>query len=145
MGELTLYFDRCFGSRFPKAVESLRPPFQVRSHFGMRFIDTTPDDVWLRQVGANGWIVLSHDARFHLDSAALEAIKQFRIGCFYLWGAQVPVWNKVGFLTAVFPKIKKIVASEKPPYIYRASQTTRLYLVRHWDGRPEPKKYKRAG
>ena len=105
----------------------------------MKFKDNVPDDEWLRIVGANGWTVLSHDSRFHMDSAALEAIHQFKIRCFYLWGGSLPVWDKVGFLTVMYPKIRKVVTSERAPYIYRAAQTRRLQLVRHWDGRAETK------
>lgn len=144
MGQLTIYFDRCFGRRLPEQVERLKPPFIVRSHFGEKFKAETPDDEWLRIVGAQNWIVLSHDARFHLDGAALEAIKQFKIGCFYLWGAQVPVWHKVGLLTSAYNKISKIAASERKPYIYRVAQNGRFFLVRHWDGRKEPKKHVKA-
>jgi hypothetical protein len=122
-------------------VERMRPPFTVKSHYGEKFKAETPDDEWLKVVGANEWTVLSHDARFHLDSAALEAIRQFRIGCFYIWGAQLPVWDKVALLTTVYPKIKNVVSSEKRPFIYRAAANGRLFLVRHWDGRKEPKKY----
>src|ERR1700690_389518 len=99
----------------------MRPPFEVKSHYGEKFKPETPDDEWLRIVGANGWVVMSHDVRFHLDSEVIEAIKQFKIACFYLWGGQVPVWDKVGLLTTIYPKVNKIVGSEKRPYIYRAA------------------------
>jgi hypothetical protein len=122
----------------------MKPPFVVKSHFGEKFKDEMPDDEWLKIVGARGWTVLSHDARFHLDSAALTAIKQFKVGCFYLWGGQVPVWDKVGLLTTIFPKIKKISSSEKRPYIYRAGANGRIHVVRHWDGRQEPRRHTRA-
>lgn len=122
----------------------MKPPFKVECHYRMKFKDNTPDDEWLSIVGTKGWAVLSHDARFHRDSSALEAIKQFKIACFYIWGGQVPIWDKVRVLTATYPKIKHVVNSERPPYIYRANQKARLYLVRHWDGRKEPKHHVRA-
>lgn len=122
----------------------MRPPFAVESHYKQGFADEMPDDEWLTIVGKKGWIVLSHDAKFHREAPALEAIRQHKVACFYLWGAQVPVWNKVGHLTAVYPKIRNVTNREKRPYIYRATENNRLLLVRHWDGRKEPKKYVNA-
>jgi len=144
VGSLTLYFDRCFGRHFPEEVERMKPPFNVESHYKQKFRDEMPDDEWLAIVGRKKWIVLSHDAKFHKESAQLEAIKQHKIGCFYLWGAQVPTWYKIAHLSAIFSKIKKIADSKARPYIYRANQQNRLHLVRHWDGRTEAKKHIRA-
>ena len=122
----------------------MNPPFTVESHYKQGFKDETPDDEWLAFAGRRGWIVLSHDAKFHKESPALAAVIQHKVGCFYLWGGQVPVWYKIGHLTAVFPKIKKIVNSEKRPYIYQSNSGGRVLLVRHWDGRKEPAKHVRA-
>jgi hypothetical protein len=78
-------------------VEQMKPPFKVESHYKPKLRDDTPDDEWLSLVGENGWTVISHDCRFHKESPALEAIKQFKIKCFYLWGAQVPVWTRLAY------------------------------------------------
>lgn len=139
MVSLTLYFDRCFGRSFPQELERMKPPFSVQSHFKEQFADEMDDDEWLAIVGRKRWVVLSHDAKFHKLPAELEAVKQHKISCFYLWGAQMPTWYKIAHLSAVFPKISKIVNSERRPYIYRTNQQNRVILVRHWDGRKEPK------
>ncbi|MCP8939496.1 hypothetical protein NK718_13300 [Alsobacter sp. SYSU M60028] len=117
----------------------MKPPFKVESHYKERFSENMADDEWLALVGRRGWIVLSHDAKFHKLPAELEAVKQHRIGCFYLWGAQMPTWYKIAHLAAIFPKISKIANRERRPYIYRANQQNRIFLVRHWDGRQEAK------
>ena len=133
MGELTLYFDRCFGKRLPKIVESAKPPFIVKSHFGEKFKDNTPDDESLRIVGARGWIVLSYDARFHLDTPALAAIEHFRIGCFYLWGGQMPIWNKLSELTRAYPKMAARIRGKQKPFIFQVGYHGRIKQVRSWD------------
>lgn len=98
-----------------------------------------PDDEWLAIIGRKGWIVISHDGKWHREEAPLAAIKQHKIPCFYLWGAQIPIWEKISLLSKVYPKIRKTVASEKKPFIYRFNQHGRQCLIRHWDGRDEPK------
>ena len=55
------------------------------------FTQTTPDDEWLAKVGAERWIVFSHDRKFHKRLPQRTAIKQHKVGCFYLWGANVEI------------------------------------------------------
>ncbi|MBV9518288.1 MAG: hypothetical protein JO068_09215 [Hyphomicrobiales bacterium] len=67
MASLTFYFDRCFGTRLPDAIRRARPPFNVEFHHNPRnrFPHETPDDQWLEMAGKSGWIVFSHDRKFH--------------------------------------------------------------------------------
>jgi hypothetical protein len=144
VGQLTLYFDRCFGKRLPQVVESAKPPFSVKSHFGEGFKHNAPDDEWLKIVGARGWIVLSYDARFHLDTPALAAIEQFKIGCFYLWGGQLPIWDKLGVLTRAFPKIRDKVNGRPKPFIFQVGAHGRVRTVKCWDEKRKVKAAKAA-
>jgi PIN like domain len=84
-------------------VVRLDPPFEVKHHRGEGFAPDMPDDEWLAIVGAKKWIVISHDAKWHREEGPLMAIQQHRISCFYLWGAQMPMWNKTALLAKVFP------------------------------------------
>jgi hypothetical protein len=85
---LTFYFDRNFGKRFPEAIRTVRPPFAVEYHDDPRgkfkFSQDATDDEWLAKVAAEGWIVFSHDRKFHTILAECSAIKQYKAGCFYL-------------------------------------------------------------
>ncbi|MBV9629077.1 MAG: hypothetical protein JO230_13345 [Xanthobacteraceae bacterium] len=51
------------------AIRMARPPFAVEYHHDpkckFKFKDNTPDDEWLSKVAAEGWIVFSHDRKFH--------------------------------------------------------------------------------
>ena len=62
----------------------LNCPFEVKFHQGEGFKHNTEDDVWLHAVGPKKWVVLSFDAKWQDESAAAEAIKQHKLGCFYL-------------------------------------------------------------
>lgn len=56
MGQLTFYFDRCFGKRFPQALALAKPPFSVEYHHSKsnNFRQEMDDDAWLDIVGAKG-------------------------------------------------------------------------------------------
>lgn len=76
------------------------------------------DDEWLTIVGAKGWIVFSHDRKFHSDAPCVMAIKQHAIGCFYLTGGDFPLWDKFRIFAKNYKRIEEIVADRRRPFIY---------------------------
>jgi hypothetical protein len=96
--------------------------YHLDSKNKFKFKDDTSDDEWLAKVGAEGWIVFSHDRKFHKELPAIAAIKQHRIGCFYLWGAQMPIWDKLVCFARGSAMIRKTAAQVKKPFISLVSQ-----------------------
>lgn len=129
MESLTLYFDRNFGRDLPEALRILRTPFNVECHWSMRFRDNMPDDEWLHVIGPKRWIVCSHDKKWQEESPAVEAIKQHKIGCFYLYGANSLNFFKVGSLSYNFLKVQHILGSQRRPFIYLIDKRNRLRQV----------------
>jgi hypothetical protein len=95
----------------------------------MRFKDDMQDDEWLSIVGPKGWIVCSHDKKWHDESLAVAAIKQHKIGCFYLCGANSKNFFKVGILAYNFPKLRSVLGKEKPPFIYTIDKRNRIRKI----------------
>jgi hypothetical protein len=126
VGELTFYFDRCFGRRFPEALKRVRPPFIVEYHNGMKFKHDMPDDEWLSIVGDKGWVVFSHDKKFHRLTVEAAAIRQFNIACFYIYGASSSLWYKLFYFVRGYEKIMKIIRNEEKPFIYDLGLSGRL-------------------
>lgn len=126
MEALTLFFDRCMGKQLPEALRSVRCPFEVRDRGGEGFRHNMPDDEWLHQVGPKKWLVVSHDAKWQDESPAAAAIKQHKIGCFYLYGANSLAFFKLGGLAHNYNKIVKVVGTEKRPFIYRITSRNSL-------------------
>jgi hypothetical protein len=85
---MVLFFDRSVGKTIPEMLIALKIPIQVEYH-QKHFIPDEEDDVWLPIIGNNGWVVIGHD-QYHRKENELMAIKQYDIGCFYLWGAEHP-------------------------------------------------------
>ena len=129
MEALTLYFDRCVGKRVPEALSKLTCPFNVRWHQGERFPQGMSDDDWLHLIGTKGWIVISHDSKWHTEAAAIEAINQHKVKCFYLYGAQSQMFFKVKALAQNWEKITAKIKGEKGPFIYRISRSNRLSRI----------------
>jgi len=81
-------------------------------------LQETPDDEWLAKVGAEGWTVFSHDRKFHTILPECSAIKQYKIGCFYLWGANAPVWDKMRCFMGACNGILDRANVAQRPFIY---------------------------
>jgi PIN like domain len=131
VGALTFYFDRCFGKRLPEALWKAKPPFSVEYHHSkkLKFAQNITDDEWLHIVGAKGWVVFSHDRKFHDDSPSIAAIKQHKIGCFYLWGSNSETWDKLRHFTHSYDRIADIVAKKPRPFIFHVAYNCHMKEV----------------
>lgn len=130
MESLTFFFDRNFGRGFPKALRILNCPFIVKDHWELKFPDNMPDDEWLEVAGKNKWVVFSHDAKWHRESANAAAIEAHKVGCFYLYGASLPNFYKMRSFAHNFDKIMEICKGERGPYIYQVTSANRLRKIR---------------
>jgi hypothetical protein len=72
----------------------------------------------LTKVAAAGWIVFSHDRKFHTLLPEAAAIKQYGAGCFYLPGASSPTWDKVQYFMRSHEGIKRRIANTPRPFIF---------------------------
>ncbi len=88
-----------------------------------------PDDNWLKVVGEKGWVVFSHDRRFHEESASAAAIKYHNIGCFYLAGATYDTWTKLELFMKAHHKIIDAAKSTKRPYVFQLTALNHLEKV----------------
>ena len=129
MGKLTFYFDRNFGTRLPKALAWVKPPVKIEWHQNQRFPQEMPDDEWLEIVGKRGWVVFSHDRKFHSEATEIAAIQQHSVGCFYLPGASESTWRKLSIFVRAFGRIFEITKSQSPPYVYDVRLNGRIKKV----------------
>jgi hypothetical protein len=107
----------------PEAIRAAKPlDFSVEYHHDpknkFRFGQATPDDEWISKVAAAGWIIFSHDRKFHTLLPEAAAIKQYSAGCFYLPGASSPTWDKMHYFMRSYDGIKSRVSQTKKPYIF---------------------------
>jgi hypothetical protein len=72
-------------------------------------------------VAAEGWIVFSHDRKFHTLLPEISAIKQYNAGCFYLPGANSPTWDKVRHFARAYEGIVNRINVAAKPFIFELS------------------------
>ena len=128
---MTFYFDRNFGKRFPQAERIARPPrVTVEFHHDRKnkfhFNEKTQDDEWIAKVAAEGWIIFSHDRKWHDELPVISAIKQYNAACFYLWGADASTWDKLEAFIFGFERIVERVEHRAKPYIFNVGRQGQL-------------------
>jgi hypothetical protein len=128
---MILFFDRSVGTVVPRILlwKSLRFPIQVEYHQQYFSMDEE-DDVWLNQVGQWGWTVIGHDSSYHKRPSELSAIKQYKIGCFYLWGSEAVRWEKLRCFARSYDRIIQAEASTPKPFIYRVTHWGALHPIK---------------
>ena len=127
---MTLFFDRSVGTGLPRALKQLkRLPFEVKYHQEYFAIDAY-DDVWLPQVGLWDWFVVGQDYRYHAKPAELFAIKQYGLGCFYLWGSEAPQWDSLRVFAKAYDRMMAVALTVERPFLYVVNHQGR---VRPWD------------
>jgi hypothetical protein len=121
MKSLTFFFDRTFGKRLPKALESMGPPVEIKYLQRVGFRADTPDDEWLSYAGQQGWIVLSEDRKWHDNAVETAAIVQNNVGAFYLPGAQRNRWFNLCFFVKRHQRLIRLAETTGRPFVYDVS------------------------
>ena len=124
-----LFFDRDIGTAPPLAMVVLSVPGLSLEFHENYFPPDAKDADWMAIVGGWGWYVIGHDSRHHLVSDELDAIRQYRMGCFYLWGSQALRWEKARCLLNAYEGIQDAIANTPRPFIYRILKSGELQAV----------------
>lgn len=124
---MILFFDRDTGIRLPKALRMLK--LSVCYH-QEHFAKNEPDDKWMPVVAQNQWILLGHDSKHHLRPNELYAVKQYKLGCFYLWGGNASRWEKMRCFARAYDRIMRAIEITKRPFIYRVDKRGLLTSVK---------------
>ena len=114
---MTFFFDRTFGVKFPQALQLLSLPVGIEYHQA-HFEQAAPDDYWLPIVGTYGWIVVSQDYSYHEKETELAAIKQYNMGCFYLWGSEAGKWEIMRVFAKAFDKMVNKADVGLRPFVF---------------------------
>ena len=111
--------------------EYLQPPEMEIEYHQEHFSIDAADDDWLPEVGRAGWFVIGQDHNYHNNSPELAAIMTYRIGAFYLWGAEAHRWETMRVLARAYERILHAAAVTDRPFVFRVQKSgglTEVYI-----------------
>ena len=120
---MTFFFDRSIGVGIPRSLTKIKKlPFSVTCHQDY-FDQEAFDDTWLPEVGIRDWFVIGQDYRYHAKPNELFAIKQYRVGCFYLWGSEAPQWVSLRVFAKAYDRMVSVALTIPRPFLYVVNHT----------------------
>lgn len=92
-------------------------------HLKEFFADDTDDTVWLARIGEEGWCLITRDDRVRFNPAELMALKEHRVGAFFLGGKNRSRCELIQQLVRNWPQMKEIAQKTRRPFAFRVRPT----------------------
>lgn len=113
---MRFFLDNCISLAMARAVKELASAKGIEViHLSDRFARDTPDPIWLSELGAEGWIIVSGDTRISKSKVERLAWHESGLTVFFLddgWSSK-NFWVQAAELVRFFPEILR-VAKDHP-------------------------------
>jgi PIN like domain len=119
-GEPVFFTDRDLGKKFPEILRAAG--LKVERHVD-HFQHDTPDEEWLREIGRQAWIAITHDGRIRYKPNELATVMQHGVALLVVIG-HAPYPELARAFVATVPRILNFIERHEPPYnakVYRPS------------------------
>ena len=119
---MIFFTDRDLGKLFPQVL--LEAGLRVERHDD-HFGQTTPDDVWLPEIGRRGWLAVTKNFRIRYQPNERDAVMRAGVGLFIVVGKARHQELAENFV-ATISQIERFLQAHRPPFIariYRPSAT----------------------
>jgi predicted nuclease of predicted toxin-antitoxin system len=93
------------------------------------FSPGTPDEVWLKEVGRRGWVVLTKDANIRYHPLEKQAIQTSNVIAVILTKGNLKAEDMGMIFVKALPRIKRLVQKTKFPFIARLTPAGSLSLI----------------
>jgi hypothetical protein len=125
---LTLFLDRNLGKHtIAEALRQAGADVQIHDD---HFPQGTTDEVWLREVGRRGWVVLTKDDRIRYRSQEQSALMQARVRAFVLVAKGLSGAEMAAVFVKALPAIHRFVARYQPPFIARVTRSGEVSMFK---------------
>lgn len=126
MAGIAYFTDRDLGQQFPDILAAAGIAVQRhRAHFA----DNTPDEEWIAEVAARGWVAVSHDKAISRRPNERQAVMDAGLALLIVVGA-VPYAQLADNFVATRARIANFVRRHTPPYVARIYRPTPSDLAR---------------
>ena len=113
---MTFFFDNNLS---PKLAKGMAAFGEDVIHLTDRYAPSTPDHDWLPEVGRSGWILVTRDDRVRRNPAELLALKESRVGAFFLGGKDRSRCELIQQVVRNWPRMKELAGKTPKPFAFR--------------------------
>lgn len=127
--EVVFFVDACLGTNeVPAALRSAG--FRVEL-LADHFDSDVADEVWLREVGERGWVVLTKDRRIQRRQVEIDALRSAGVAAFVLAAGNLKGEDMARAFRTAAPRMQKLVRDYVRPFLARVSDAGNVSI-------PEP-------
>jgi len=94
-----------------------------------RFPERTPDEVWLRESGRQGWIVLSKDKMIRRRRLELDSIRHHGVAAFFLTSGDLTGADMAGIFVSTLPQMYRLASRLPRPFIATIAPSGAIRLL----------------
>jgi hypothetical protein len=124
---LTFFVDRSLGARdVPEALRAAGTLVEVHDD---HFAPDTPDTIWLAEVGARGWVVLTKDSRIRRHPLELQSLLAADVAAFMLTATDLTGADMGRVLVTAIPRLTTLVRSRARPFIATISRQGQVTII----------------
>jgi hypothetical protein len=125
--EITLFVDRSLGKNIvPAALKAVGALVEIHDN---HFSPDAPDETWLSEVTAKGWIILTKDKRIQYRATEIAAVQSAGAAVFALTAGSVTGQEMASIFVNALPKMRLFAAREPRPFIARVTRAGAVNLV----------------
>ena len=125
--EFTLFVDRDLGRRIvPEALRAAGATVEVHDD---HFPQNTHDEVWLKEVGEKGWVVIRKDKDIRARTAERAALLSAGVRAFILRTGGLSGPQNGQILARAYPRIIKFCLGNRPPFVAGISPGGRIQML----------------
>lgn len=124
----TFFFDNNLS---PLLVAGLRGFGEDVQHLRDAFPQDTKDVVWIPQVAASGWILVTRDKRIRTRPLEAEALIRSGLSAFFFVQKRDPdLWGWVQLVVRRWREMKTLARSERKPFLLAVPERGNIERIR---------------
>ena len=88
-------------------------------HLKELFKEDTLDSEWLEYIGNKRIFLITRDERIRRNPSELQALKNYKVGAFFLGGKNLGRCNIIQQVIRNWPRIKEFASKKRTPFAFR--------------------------
>jgi hypothetical protein len=120
IADVVWFLDRSLGRKV--VAEALRAAGARVEVHDDHFAKDAPDEEWLLDIGARGWLLVARDERIRYEPAERLALTAAQVGAFFITAGNMTGPDSAALLVTALPRMERLVRQLTRPFIVTISR-----------------------